>query len=230
MSEIDDLRAQVAQLESDLAAQRRECDILRSITPGRVSVSSTRAEWNPRHPRVMYLEMAVEKLDDMMRVLAYQECYDECERFEPGLVRELCPKCLARKVKDEIHAWRFGGSTDTPMHDFGDRFAKHAMFKRSTSGWNPRETRIHEAWCKEIGRVDADRYLGQILSENPDYPNWPSARDWFTATSVVQWLATNCGMAVLENAGFRYQHFEEDRRAIDAKRAELQVVPEMPIP
>jgi hypothetical protein len=232
MSEIDDLREENARLRADLDSQRRECEILRSIPDGRFGQerASARAPWIEPTPRVLYLEMAVEKLDDALRVLSYQECYSECHHVEPGLVREPCGSCIARKVLAEVHDWRFGGSTTEPMRGFAERFCSGAMYKRVPSGWNPREARMHAAWCKELGRRDADRYLGLILSERSEYPSWPSARDWFTATSVVQWLATNCGMAVLEGAGFTYKHFDEDHRAIDAKRRALQVVPEMPAP
>lgn len=62
----------------------------------------------------------------------------------------------------------------------------------------------------------------------------PSARDWYVATSVIQWLATTVGMTVLEGAGFKYAQWEQDqadgpmfqrrqeREANDAKREETK--------
>jgi hypothetical protein len=53
---------------------------------------------------------------------------------------------------------------------------------------------------------DPDHLLSQILKDD----HIPSARDWYVATSVIQWLATNVGMTVLEAAGFKYQQWEQD--------------------
>lgn len=93
--------------------------------------------------------------------------------------------------------WRFIGS-------------HHA---RVTSGHDPRETKIHAAWKKLLD----DRKLGMILYDGPysggspahEVP-CPSVRDWYVATSVVQWLATSVGMTVLEAAGFKYVQYEQD--------------------
>jgi hypothetical protein len=46
----------------------------------------------------------------------------------------------------------------------------------------------------------------------------PSARDWYVATSVIQWLATNVGMTVLEAAGFKYAQEEQDAAVQTFKR------------
>ena len=55
------------------------------------------------------------------------------------------------------------------------------------------------AWRAQVD----DRLLAMILDQE-GYT--PSPRDWFVATSVVQWLATNVGMNVIERAGFVYKH------------------------
>jgi hypothetical protein len=65
---------------------------------------------------------------------------------------------------------------------------------------------MHAAWEKLAGG-SPDHLLSNILREEKT----PSARDWYVATSVIQWLATNVGMTVLEAAGFSYQQWEQDR-------------------
>lgn len=72
-----------------------------------------------------------------------------------------------------------------------------------------------------------DHRLGQLLDDSPimaggaphSFP-LPTPRDWYVATTVVQWLATNVGMGVLEAAGFKYQHWDEDSKMLEEKRKE----------
>ena len=67
---------------------------------------------------------------------------------------------------------------------------------------------MHAAWMKlATSNRDPDDLLSKILKDD----RVPSARDWYVATSVIQWLATNVGMTVLEGAGFKYQQWEQDR-------------------
>ena len=219
---INDLRDQIAYLKDSLAAQQRECDILRGTPAARISTSTVRHMAAPsRH--VPHLENAVERLDDFVRELAGDDCYGSDYGGDYGGEADKCDcrPCRAVLVLKEVYDWRFGGSVEQPSRRF-----EGAMFRRTETGWNPRETKIHRAWTREMGRQDADRYLGAILSNDHQSGNgssasidWPTARDWYVATSVVQWLATNCGMAVLEGAGFEYMHYAEDRDSIDAMRA-----------
>lgn len=103
-----------------------------------------------------------------------------------------CPRCVAIAALEAAKNWRFHG----------------ALYERIESGHWPRETKMHAAWMKlaTAGRVDPDTLLTNILREEQA----PSARDWYVATSVIQWLATNVGMTVLEAAGFKYSQFEQD--------------------
>jgi hypothetical protein len=85
-----------------------------------------------------------------------------------------------------------------------------ALWERTQSGHCPREAKMHEAWMKlatSNGGGGPDHLLAQILKDD----QVPSARDWYVATSVIQWLATNVGMTVLEAAGFKYQQWDQDR-------------------
>jgi hypothetical protein len=119
-----------------------------------------------------------------------------------------CPTCEAKAVLEQAVGWRYIG----------------AHFDRVVNGFNPRETRMHLAWKQEAD----DRVLGLLL--NPEPPTVssfnrghyviPTVRDWYVATTVVQWLATNVGMGVLEAAGFKYQHWDEDRKTLEEKRKE----------
>lgn len=116
-----------------------------------------------------------------------------------------CSHCVATRTLDLIErgpgSWRYRGA-------YADR-VEHS----------PRERRIIETWRKQVN----DRELGMILTERRGSFSYqevdlPSVRDWFVATSVVQWLATNVGMSVLEQAGFKYQLWEEDRKEREDKK------------
>jgi hypothetical protein len=104
-----------------------------------------------------------------------------------------CPRCVAISALKAAKNWRFLG----------------AFWERTQHGHWPRETKMHAAWMKLITSSGGspDRLLSQVLGEDQA----PSARDWYVATSVVQWLATNVGMTVLEAAGFSYKQWDQDR-------------------
>ncbi len=126
---------------------------------------------------------------------------DEPERDRPRPCT--CSHCIAEHALDLTEGgWRFIGA--------------HAGRMRTM----PRERKIMKAWK---GFVTA-RILGQILSDLPSSRTssetpWeqPTPRDWFVATSVVQWLATNVGIEVLRNAGFTYTEYVKDREEIEAR-------------
>lgn len=131
-------------------------------------------------------------LDNALWRIAHRgdcEYYDEKIRPKPCD----CPRCLARAALEAVKNWRFHG----------------AMYDRTQKGHWPREAKMHAAWMKlaTAGREDPDHLLSQILKDDRS----PSARDWYVATSVIQWLATNVGMTVLEAAGFKYDQWDQDR-------------------
>lgn len=120
----------------------------------------------------------------------------DCEHSDSGEERPSpcdCAPCAARAALQEARGWRFYG----------------ALWERTQSGHWPREVKMHAAWKKLAGSSGGgpDHLLSNILREEKT----PSARDWYVATSVIQWLATNVGMTVLEAAGFSYQQWEQDR-------------------
>ena len=65
---------------------------------------------------------------------------------------------------------------------------------------------MHAACDERPSDRTGPQLLAQILKDD----HIPSARDWYVATSVIQWLATNVGMTVLEAAGFKYQQWDQD--------------------
>lgn len=149
------------------------------------------------------LRIAVSAMTRTLREIATRrDCdYLDCEADRPSPCD--CPRCLAVDALKLAGEWRYVGA----LHE---RVTTHAQY-------NPREVKLHRAWS---GRAD-DRLLAQILtsSRRDDRPlEMPSARDWYVATSVVQWLATNVGSGVLEEAGFRYQGYEEDRESREAAK------------
>jgi hypothetical protein len=133
-------------------------------------------------------------LDNALRRIARQgDCeyyYDEDSPTKPCV----CPHCLAVAALEAAKNWRFHGS-------HGERIR--------SDHW-PREKKMLAAWMKlatTVGGGGPDHLLAQVLGEE----HVPSARDWYVATSVIQWLATNVGMTVLEAAGFVYQQHDQDR-------------------
>ncbi len=119
------------------------------------------------------------------------ECYRQDEPRANGLCD--CPICIAKAALANEEDWRF-------------------------MGWNPerrfsmpRELAIIEAWKHYFKRsagdangttAPMDKLLAQILGVDTDSV---SERDWYVATTVVQWLATNVGQCVLMDAGYHYQ-------------------------
>lgn len=107
-----------------------------------------------------------------------------------------CPRCIAEAALDQVDgSWRYLG-------------ARPGRLKTDV-----RERRIVEAWMEQV----KDRELGLILSEKNEEAIHPSSRDWYVATSVVQWLVTNVGREVLRKAGWSYNLDEADRKEREAK-------------
>jgi hypothetical protein len=220
--EVAALRAEVEQLRADLRATERECEILHSLNNGIASRSGNRTVSRPpvqigSRERMAMLEHAIELLDGFVREAATYDCYDyDCGKNDEGEC--LCTPCRAKSIVETIADWRYGGSPTTPSRRF-----EGAMHYRTSNGWNPREAKIHTAWAKYMGTRGPDRVLGLILTDrSPGQPegirDWPSARDWYVATSIVQWLATNCGSSILQEAGWKYTKYDEDRMSLDAMR------------
>ena len=128
----------------------------------------------------------------LQSISGYSDCLHDEGNGSPAQCQ--CPIHVARRALSTEQAtdWRFVSFMD---------------YRRQT---NPRENDIVEAWKAYLRQErgtghDADRIMSQVIGDAP------SVRDWFVATSVIQWLATNCGMSVLERAGFRYD-WERTRR------------------
>jgi len=132
-------------------------------------------------------EQGLRILDSALwRVAHENDCpytFNEKERPSPCD----CACCVAKEALAAAKGWRFRG-------------AHYDRVRASRTSW-PREAQMHEAWAKLMGSRNPDHSLARILRDD----RVPSARDWYVATSVVQWLATNVGMTVLEAAGFKYQ-------------------------
>jgi len=138
-------------------------------------------------------EQGLRILDNALWRIAHQgDCaYEDGDESRPSLCE--CPRCLAMAALKAAKNWRFHG----------------ALWKRTQSENWPRETKMHAAWMKLATHTGGspDHLLASILGEDQT----PSARDWYVATSVIQWLATNVGMTLLEAAGFSYQQWDQDR-------------------
>lgn len=101
-----------------------------------------------------------------------------------------CPICIAKGALENEEDWRFMGWS--PERRFS----------------MPRELAMVEAWKHYFKRsagaangttAPMDKLLAQILGVDADSV---TDRDWYVATTVVQWLATNVGQCVLFDAGY----------------------------
>jgi hypothetical protein len=211
--EIDRLRVENESLRGHLRAAERECEILHSLNGGRAAVRqmgerTVQIVQIESRERMAMLERTVDILDGFAQQIASYDCYG----CEPD---SLCTPCRATAALDAVPAWRFNGSTEMPTRRF-----EGSMHDRVTSGWDLRETKIHRAWTAFMtghGR-GPDHMLGLVLTARSggigvfDGPiEWPTPRDWYVATSVVQWLATTVGSSIIES--------DEDRVAREATRA-----------
>jgi hypothetical protein len=137
------------------------------------------------------VELALQSMRHALRDIASNDCmYHE---FGESTTTCTCPVCVAKKAlaTEDAIDWRF---------------VSHMDFRRASM---PRERAIVEAWKaylkRQRGGSEVDTVMSQIIGDDP------SVRDWYVATSVIQWLATNCGMSVLEAAGWKYD-WEGKRR------------------
>ena len=80
---------------------------------------------------------------------------------------------------------------------------------------------MHAAWkhyfLRSAGSANGtsaplDKIFSQILNGN-DHDNAITERDWYVATTVVQWLATNVGQCVLFDAGYEYKSKDDEEVA-----------------
>ena len=120
----------------------------------------------------------------------------DCDYYDDGKNQPKpcdCPHCVAIAALEAAKNWRFHG-------------AHHERIKKDY--W-PREKKTHAAWMKLANgnQGGPDHLLAKAILNDDSAP---SVRDWYVATSVIQWLATNVGMTVLEGAGFKYQQWEQD--------------------
>lgn len=115
----------------------------------------------------------------------------ECDRWdEDDTGRCNCAQCEAKRAlatTGSKYDWRYRGSFHRRIH------------------YHPREARMIRAVADNLG----DGELSNVLFG--ERGSLVTARDWYVAVSIMQWLATNVGMEVLACAGFKYQRWEEDR-------------------
>jgi hypothetical protein len=119
-------------------------------------------------------------------VMEREECYYAHEPEEKPTPC-YCPHCVAAATLRTVQNWRFRCSRESRLEH------------------NPRERKLVEAWKSYPAN---DRLLAAILGQEGTAP---SIRDWFVATSIIRWLGTNCGMSILDKAGWKYQGWDEDR-------------------
>lgn len=122
-----------------------------------------------------------------------------------------CPTCLANAALAGEEDWRFMGRSPERRDSMPREAALHAAwrhyFERSAGSANGTTAPMDELLAQILGFDDRDEI---------------TERDWYVATTVVQWLATNVGQCVLLDAG--YAHTPE--RARDYSARELRLIQE----
>jgi hypothetical protein len=139
------------------------------------------------------MERSFVAMRNALRAIIYNEgdCtrLDEPDRKDPCE----CAVCIAKAALAGEEDWRFMGYNP-------DR--RKSM---------PREAAMVDAWRHYFTRAAGqarghtapmDTILSHILFGN-ESPNSVTERDWYVATTIVQWLATNVGQCVLFDAGYQ---------------------------
>lgn len=144
-------------------------------------------------------ERPLQMLTNALREIAGSDCWGPTGDERDATEGCDCVPCTARRALIDASDWRF-----------------YTTYKQQVRlRFNARERKIREAWKKYLesaGGGGPDYRFAQILWEDTT----PSVRDWYVAGCVVQWLATNVGMGVLDEAGFKYGGWDEDRGEDDA--------------
>lgn len=131
-------------------------------------------------------------LRSALRGIAQGDCWG---REDDGSCN--CPVCIAEHALKSVGDWRY----------------EAALANRVKDGFHPAEARMVASWKRQMGN-DPDDTLAKVLRVDRDDV---TRRDWYVATSVVQWLGTNIGSLVVEGGGYKYTKYEEDRAARDEK-------------
>lgn len=134
---------------------------------------------NPTDADLVLATAVLERLRDST------DCYGELDNVRGQCGSDSnCPHCMAVHALASMGGWRFLGSLPGRIYD----------------GHHPLEAAHHAAWVKFMGASgrSADCTLQQIMHDEQA----PTMRDWYVASSIVRWLATNVGRSVLNNAGW----------------------------
>lgn len=145
------------------------------------------------------LALALEALQRVAR----SDCYHEPDGDDACS----CDVCDAKHALASIGAWRYIGSLPARVDD----------------GHHPRETAMHAAWRKYMERSsgDPDYTLRMICHDETTV----SRRDWYVASSVVRWLATNCGSTVLRDAGWvERTELDRERQLLHEAESKLRAL------
>jgi hypothetical protein len=120
------------------------------------------------------------------------DCYrlDEPDRPLPCE----CPICLAKAALAGEEDWRFMGRSPERRDSMPREMAMHAAWKHYFT---------RSAGSANGTSAPMDKLLAQILGF--DDRDEITERDWYVATTIVQWLATNVGQCILFDAGYDYK-------------------------
>jgi hypothetical protein len=136
-----------------------------------------------QHDRDELIERQLGAMRSALREIVFNE--GDCMRLDEPKVEGCpcsCARCIAQRTLDMEagDGWRFVGRG-------ADRLLR-----------NPREAAVVAQWSAYILRNGKapDAVMEQLIGLEP------TPRDWYVATSIIQWLATNVGRCILTESGW----------------------------
>lgn len=138
----------------------------------------------PNYEREESINRKMSAMAQALRTIAgYGDCMhrDHPAEDEPPCG---CPVCIAKNALAIEADWRF--------------ISNH----ENRQAHNPREAAIMAAWrryMRGLGSGTPDFKLAQILGFES-----VTVRDWLVASTLIQWMTTNVGSALLTETGYHY--------------------------
>jgi hypothetical protein len=136
--------------------------------------------------------------DALEAIAAWGDCLYAGERDRERVCP--CPVCRAKRALETETDWRVMGARNYRCATMPREALIVAAWKRyAIDGATSSQTPDFKL-AQILGEVSGEGISGQcrIIRE-------PTPRDWFVASSVIQWIATNVGSGLLYEAGYILQ-------------------------